>query len=63
LATLWEISDVATVEIINTFYSQISIQGVSKAQALRTAQMRLISQPRFSHPNYWAPYMLIGNWL
>jgi CHAT domain-containing protein len=63
LATLWEISDLATVEIINTFYSQISIQGVSKAQALRTAQMRLISQPRFSHPNYWAPYMLIGNWL
>ncbi len=63
LATLWEISDAATVEIINTFYKQISIQGVSKAQALRTAQMRLITQPRFSHPNYWAPYMLIGNWL
>jgi len=63
LATLWEISDSATVEIINTFYQQISVQGVTKAQALRTAQMRLITQPRFSHPNYWAPYMLIGNWL
>lgn len=63
LATLWEISDSATVEIINTFYKQISIEGVSKAQALRTAQLRLIVQPRFAHPNYWAPYMLIGNWL
>jgi CHAT domain-containing protein len=63
LATLWQISDAATVEIIDTFYSQMSQPGISKAQALQTAQIRLIKQPQFNHPNYWAPFLLIGNWL
>jgi CHAT domain-containing protein len=63
LATLWQISDTATVEVIDTFYDQVSKPGISKVQALQTAQIKLIEQPRFNHPNYWAPFLLIGNWL
>jgi CHAT domain-containing protein len=63
LATLWQISDAATVEVIDTFYDQVSKPGISKVQALQTAQIKLIKQPRFNHPNYWAPFLLIGNWL
>jgi len=63
MASLWQISDAATVEIIDTFYAQVTTAGVSKAKALQLAQLKLIAQPRFRHPNYWAPFLLIGNWL
>mgnify|MGYP000455817305 CR=1 FL=1 len=23
----------------------------------------LLDDPRFNHPSYWAPFLLIGNWL
>jgi CHAT domain-containing protein len=31
--------------------------------ALRHAQTELLSDPRYRHPGYWAPFLLIGNWL
>jgi CHAT domain-containing protein len=39
---------------------------VSKAEALRRAQAQLIQSLRAQHrehPYYWAPYLMIGNWL
>ena len=63
LATLWQISDEATVLIIGQFYEQSTLEQYSKAQALRIAQTELIRSERHSHPTDWAPFLLIGNWL
>jgi CHAT domain-containing protein len=63
LATLWFISDRASGELAVHFYRALKAGGVSKAQALQTAQRELIEDPRFAHPAYWAPFLLIGNWL
>ena len=63
LATLWQISDEATVLIIGQFYEQSTLEHHSKAQALRIAQTDLIRSERHSHPTDWAPFLLIGNWL
>jgi CHAT domain-containing protein len=63
IATLWQISDEATVLIIDNFYKHTSSEHLSKAQALRIAQNELINSERFSHPTDWAPFLLIGNWL
>jgi len=63
IATLWQISDEATVLIIDNFYENTSSEHLSKAQALRIAQTELINSERFSHPTDWAPFLLIGNWL
>jgi CHAT domain-containing protein len=62
LATLWYINDVASGELIDDFYKGLK-SGESKAQALREAQLALAADPRFAHPAYWAPFLLIGNWL
>ena len=35
----------------------------TKAIALQNAQRRLLADPRYAHPCYWAPYLIIGNWL
>jgi CHAT domain-containing protein len=37
--------------------------GVSKAEALQQAQITLLNDPRYHHPSYWGPFLLIGNWL
>jgi CHAT domain-containing protein len=37
---------------------------VTKAEALRRAQQSILQNPKYSqHPYYWAPYVLVGNWL
>ena len=48
---------------MDDFYSNIKAGGTTKAQSLRQAQLSLMQSPEFRHPSYWAPYLLIGNWL
>jgi CHAT domain-containing protein len=62
LATLWYINDKASGAMIAAFYQGLKA-GLSRAQALRAAQRALAADPRFAHPAYWAPYLLIGDWL
>jgi CHAT domain-containing protein len=63
LASLWSISDEATASLMVTFYKSRKAGGETKAQSLQQAQLALLRSPTFSHPSYWAPYLLIGNWL
>lgn len=63
-ATLWCVNDEASATLISDFYSQLQRDpNISKAKALQKAQVRLLTQPRTSHPCLWAPYLIIGNWL
>lgn len=64
IAPLWSINDASTVKLVSKFYEAWYHQGVSKAEALRTAQRSLIvSNGAFSHPAYWAAFTLVGSWL
>ncbi len=63
LATLWYVSDVATSELVAEFYRQLRKPALSKAQALQRAQLMMLDDPVGRHPGYWAPFLLIGNWL
>ena len=63
VATLWKVSDDSTNLIMSKFYQEYSKTTVNKAEALRIAQLITLKTPRYKHPFYWAPYVLIGNWL
>lgn len=63
LATLWHVSDPASYRLVVEFYRQLLIPGVSRAFALQAAQLALLKDPRYDHPCYWAPFLLINNWL
>jgi CHAT domain-containing protein len=63
LASLWSINDAATVTLVKKFYAEWYQNKVSKAEALRRAQQTLISSRKYAHPYYWAPFILVGNWL
>jgi CHAT domain-containing protein len=61
LATLWSVDDKSTTEIIIKFYQNLINTKVPKAEALRLAQISIISSDE--NPYFWAPYVLVGNWL
>lgn len=63
LASLWKVNDESTAQFMAQFYQALVQPGVSKAEAVRKAQLNLIQTPQFSHPYYWAPFILVGNWL
>jgi CHAT domain-containing protein len=63
IASLWFINDEAASRIVTQFYRELQKPGVSKAQALQQAQLALMQDRRFRHPGYWAPFLVIGNWL
>jgi CHAT domain-containing protein len=63
LATLWTVSDESTAEFMEQFYQELLKSEGTKAEAVRQAQLHLLKQPEFSHPYFWAPFILVGNWL
>jgi CHAT domain-containing protein len=44
------------------FYKNLIKNKLRKTDALRKAQLALIAGGKYSHPFYWAPFILIGDW-
>jgi CHAT domain-containing protein len=62
LATLWPVADQSTALLMADLYKRRQSQRLTKIEALRQAQLGLMTQPRYAHPFYWAPFILMGNW-
>jgi len=62
LATLWEVDDRSTVDLMEGFYRRIGESGApfNQAEALAGAQRQLHRSQEFHHPFYWAPFVLVG---
>ena len=63
LATLWHVNDPASYELVTEFYRQLLNPDISRAAALRAAQLKLLNNPRYDHPGYWSPFLMINNWI
>jgi CHAT domain-containing protein len=59
ISSLWNVDDRATSELMTSFYKRLR-EGMSKAAALRAAQAETRAKPEYSHPYYWAGFVLIG---
>ncbi len=62
LASLWEVDDRSTVELMSRFYQRLRASGsdAGKATALALAQREMRLSGEFNHPFYWAPFVLVG---
>ncbi len=63
LATLWAVKDESTAKFMVEFYKQLNKPEISKAEALRRTQITFLKDKSLQHPFYWAPFILVGNWI
>ena len=63
LGTLWVVDDKSTSMLMAKFYEAFKDEKISKADALRQAQLALLQSQDYKDPNFWAGYVLLGNWL
>ena len=59
LSSLWQVVSETTEPLMVTFYGYLQ-EGLSKAEALRQAQLEVMEM--YPHPRYWAAFELIGDW-
>lgn len=62
VGSLWQVDDESTAILIAEFYRQLAKSTISKAEALRNAQLVLLQNQNFQNPYFWAPFVLVGNW-
>ncbi len=63
VATLWSVKDKAAEMLMTRFYEQLRQPKITKAEALRQAQINLIRQTDFRDPFFWSAFVLVGNWI
>ncbi|WP_424097176.1 CHAT domain-containing protein [Moorena producens] len=65
MASLWFIDDDSTAKLMASFYQELADSGatVTKAEALRRAQVKLLKSRGYQAPYFWGAYVLVGNWL
>jgi CHAT domain-containing protein/Tfp pilus assembly protein PilF len=61
LVSLWKVADSATQELMVDYYQRL-LKGEGRAQALRAAQLTMMTNPARQHPYYWAAFIPIGDW-
>ncbi len=63
VASLWNVNDESGSLLLSHFYQELINTKVTKAEALRRAQLALLKDSTWRHPAYWGAYVLVGNWL
>lgn len=60
VATLWEVNDKSTAQLMQKFYRQVSVQ--SPSLSLATAQRSILhSDSGHQHPYFWSAFVLVGS--
>jgi tetratricopeptide (TPR) repeat protein len=64
LASLWSVHSEATEKLIISFYRHLEDDGMDKAEALRAAQIDVMTTPDkgWDQPYFWAAFNLVGDW-
>ncbi|MEM5342201.1 CHAT domain-containing protein [Paraburkholderia azotifigens] len=61
IVSMWPVADESSALTMRTFYAQLA-DGHQAIDAMRTAQLAVMQNPRFAHPFFWAPFDLMGGW-
>jgi CHAT domain-containing protein len=62
LMSLWQVSDDGTQNLMAQYYENLT-SGMGRSEALREVQLAMIREDNeYSHPYYWAAFILAGDW-
>ena len=63
----WSVESASTTELMLSFHRSLKASGggsqyaMSKAEALRQAQLKLLRTKRYQHPFFWAGFVVVGD--
>lgn len=61
LITLWLVDDVATKDLMMSYYQRLQ-KNVGRSAALRQTQLEMLTNPKYQRPYYWAAFIPSGEW-
>lgn len=61
VVSLWSVYAPSTQELMLEFYKLLK-KGKDKATALQEAQIEVMQKDEYTHPYFWAPFILVGDW-
>jgi CHAT domain-containing protein len=56
VASLWQVEDAATAELMKRFYRRMLKYGMRPAAALRASQIEMWKKPQWRSPFYWGGF-------
>jgi len=62
MASMWEVDDAATAELMKLFYKGVLQEKLTPAAALRAAQIKMLTKRHWQAPYYWGAFVLQGEW-
>lgn len=62
VVSLWQVDDAATAEFMTRFYRLLLRENLTPAAALKQTQQEMRTETEWTHPYYWAAFILQGEW-
>ena len=59
--SLWPVSDQGTRDLMIRYYKALQT-GQGRSEGLRQVQLKMLADPNWRHPYYWAGFVLQGDW-
>ncbi len=59
MVSLWKVPDKSTSLLMTDFFRNL-LQTQNNSEALRKSKLAMVKSKNYSHPYYWAPFVLIG---
>jgi CHAT domain-containing protein len=60
VASLWNVSEMGTKELMVKFYTNMLEKELSKEEALRQAKLEMINGGKYSSPYFWSSFIMYG---
>lgn len=61
MMSLWPVADFATSKLMVAYYQRLK-NNEGRSGALRNVQLKLLKNPKYRHPYYWASFFTSGEW-
>jgi CHAT domain-containing protein len=61
VVSLWKVNDEATKLLMVDYYGRL-YKGEGRSGALHSVQLKMMENPMYQHPFFWAAFIPIGDW-
>ena len=61
VASHWSVDDLSTQLLVSNFFKNLKDSNTLRtSEAMRLSMLKLFKNKKYSHPIFWAPFVLVG---